>query len=158
MKQVLLLLLVTLLLIISGKIYGQTSPDKGKAAADTSSSMNTSKEYSEASVPLNPPPVSPSDSEDHFIYDPEVLNSWAILFFALAILLILVFAKPLQRLPPGTHMKLIVIGIVVFSALFLISAGFNSNQNAPAFGILGAIIGYILGNQNSPDKNKDAPH
>jgi hypothetical protein len=45
--------------------------------------------------------------------------------------------------------KFIVVTLVVIGTLFLIAAGFNNNQIAPAIGLLGTICGYLLGNRNA---------
>jgi MFS family permease len=39
--------------------------------------------------------------------------------------------------------------IVVVAALFLMTAGYDEKQTAPAFGLLGTILGYIFGKMDS---------
>jgi uncharacterized membrane protein YkgB len=41
--------------------------------------------------------------------------------------------------------KLLIITLIIFSVLFLITAGYDNNQIAPAVGLLGTIAGYLLG-------------
>jgi hypothetical protein len=41
--------------------------------------------------------------------------------------------------------RLIIVVIVVTASLILISGGYSTDQTAPAFGLFGSIIGYILG-------------
>jgi hypothetical protein len=50
----------------------------------------------------------------------------------------------LGRLTPEFY-KAFLILIVVFSALFLIVAGYTDQQTAPVFSLLGTIAGYIFG-------------
>ncbi|MEX6508819.1 hypothetical protein [Jiella sp. M17.18] len=51
--------------------------------------------------------------------------------------------------------------IVVIAALFLMTAGYNENQTAPAFGLLGTILGYIFGKidgrRGSPEHQSQTP-
>ncbi|MEZ2146369.1 hypothetical protein AAE026_29345 [Bradyrhizobium sp. DN5] len=52
--------------------------------------------------------------------------------------------------------KAFLILVVVFSALFLIVAGYTDQQTAPVFGLLGTIAGYIFGRLSStPDGQAD---
>jgi hypothetical protein len=41
--------------------------------------------------------------------------------------------------------RLVIVVIVVCASLILISGGYSTDQIAPAFGLFGSIIGYILG-------------
>ena len=58
--------------------------------------------------------------------------------------------------------RLVIVVIVVTASLILIAGGYSTNQTAPAFGLFGSIIGYILGSStrqtpgNTP-ANSDAP-
>jgi hypothetical protein len=44
--------------------------------------------------------------------------------------------------------RLVIVVIVVCASLILIAGGYSTNQTAPAFGLFGSIIGYILGSAN----------
>jgi quinol-cytochrome oxidoreductase complex cytochrome b subunit len=44
--------------------------------------------------------------------------------------------------------RLVIVVIVVTASLILIAGGYSTNQTAPAFGLFGSIIGYILGSAN----------
>src|ERR1700741_958411 len=44
--------------------------------------------------------------------------------------------------------KILRVVIVVCASLILIAGGYSTNQTAPAFGLFGSIIGYILGSAN----------
>ncbi len=48
-----------------------------------------------------------------------------------------------------------IILTVVFSALFLIVAGYSEQQTAPVFGLLGTIIGYLFGVTTKPKLDDD---
>ena len=58
--------------------------------------------------------------------------------------------------------RLVIVVIVVCASLILIAGGYSTNQTAPAFGLFGSIIGYILGSANrgvpgNTPANGDAP-
>jgi hypothetical protein len=58
--------------------------------------------------------------------------------------------------------RLVIVVIVVTASLILIAGGYSTDQTAPAFGLFGSIIGYILGSANrgtpgNPPANGDAP-
>ena len=60
--------------------------------------------------------------------------------------------------------RLVIVVIVVTASLILIAGGYSTDQTAPAFGLFGSIIGYILGSANrgapgtgNTPANGDAP-
>jgi hypothetical protein len=58
--------------------------------------------------------------------------------------------------------RLVIVVIVVTASLILIAGGYSTDQTAPAFGLFGSIIGYILGSANrgtpgTTPANGDAP-
>lgn len=93
-----------------------------------------------------------SSTAQSVLQNTEFLTSFIILIVGVLILSIVVFAKPLQRLNSDQHIKLIIVVLTVVASLFLIAYGFNSEQTAPAFGLLGTILGYILGKGNNNEK------
>lgn len=54
--------------------------------------------------------------------------------------------------------KLFAFVVVVFSAIFLIIAGYTDSQVAPAYSLLGTIIGYIFGRESSAKPTTGAPN
>ena len=46
---------------------------------------------------------------------------------------------------PEQTIRLLAVTLIVISTLFIITAGFDSEQIAPAMGLFGTIAGYILG-------------
>ncbi|MBC8356891.1 MAG: hypothetical protein H8E66_33385 [Planctomycetes bacterium] len=49
--------------------------------------------------------------------------------------------------------KAMTVPLVIFAGLFLVTAGYDRDQMAPMFGLLGTLIGYVLG-QNAAGKEK----
>ncbi|GAA3556291.1 hypothetical protein [Marinobacter xestospongiae] len=56
---------------------------------------------------------------------------------------------------PEQSIKLIVVTLIVISTLFIITAGFDSEQIAPAMGLFGTIAGYMLGRANSKEAHEE---
>jgi hypothetical protein len=44
-----------------------------------------------------------------------------------------------------------IVVVIVVSTLVLITAGYSNEQVAPAFGLFGTIVGYILGRMSAPN-------
>lgn len=51
----------------------------------------------------------------------------------------------IRQIPRDVILRIVVIPMAIMSALFLVVAGYDDSQIAPAMGLLGTIIGYILG-------------
>eukprot|EP01037_Dinobryon_pediforme_P023862 gene23862-25444_t len=49
---------------------------------------------------------------------------------------------------PDQFLRSFIVVIIVIAALILITAGFSNEQIAPAFGLFGTIVGYMLGRLN----------
>ena len=115
---------------------GQTSDSVGNeiVAEFSQESSNTTRPSS-----IERPQVSSYLSTDEFGLTVLVLL-FGVIVFGLAVLLI--YKKILLE---DQAMKILVIILVIISSLFLISAGFNSDQITPVIGLLGTIIGYLLG-------------
>jgi hypothetical protein len=109
-------------------------------------------------APSKPPPNLPNAVQYPGIGSPPVgsffskltpYEFWLTCLIAglgLATIGILVFAllRMPQTRPEDISRPLIVI-TVVFAALILVTAGYSNEQIAPAFGLFGTIVGYILG-------------
>ena len=64
--------------------------------------------------------------------------------FLMALLLLLSMRTVAHRRPEDVSRPIIVVTLIVAS-LILITAGYSNEQIAPAFGLFGTIVGYILG-------------
>ena len=97
----------------------------------------------------NPPPVQEKS------YIPpltarEIVLSILVLVFGLIILLlqaVLLRKKP-DRIDPEGILVLHAVTLIVIGTLFLICSGLSERQIAPAMGLFGTIIGYILGKRS----------
>jgi hypothetical protein len=71
--------------------------------------------------------------------------TFALLFFGLVILGLQFFMMHKANSDSQAMLKMSTVTLVIISTLFLITAGFSSEQIAPATGLLGTIVGYVLG-------------
>lgn len=46
--------------------------------------------------------------------------------------------------------RTLILVVIVFAALYLISAGYSNEQAAPVYGLLGTIAGYLFGRASEP--------
>jgi hypothetical protein len=76
--------------------------------------------------------------------------------FGLAVIYALLFA--LRRSPntrPEDIARPIIVVTVITGTLMLITVGYNNEQIAPAFGLFGTIVGYMLGRFAQPQQSGD---
>lgn len=53
--------------------------------------------------------------------------------------------------------KVFTVTVIVTAGLFLMTAGYTSEQIAPMYGLLGTIVGYLLGKANPSEQETQAP-
>lgn len=111
----------------------------------------------EIKVPDNPAGSNnqnPSNPLDTFQFH----LSEIIIGFGFVVILIQMFTlRRIVTLTADEIARNYAITIVVTAALVLVIAGYSSAQIAPAFGLFGTIVGYLLGRTNRrPDTNSEA--
>jgi uncharacterized membrane protein YhaH (DUF805 family) len=88
------------------------------------------------------------------------LSSWefalslTVLVFGLVIIGLEVFLVMKNKIDADNTVKFIVVTLIITSTLFLITAGYDNNQIAPAMGLLGTVAGYLLGRQQNGETKK----
>jgi hypothetical protein len=109
--------------------------------------------------PARPPPPSvPNPAEGSNLIDffnkktpYEFWLTCIILLFGLIVIAVLTFGmRGIQGRRPEDLSRSLIVVMVITSALVLITAGFSNDQIAPAFGLFGTIVGYMLGRLSSP--------
>jgi len=53
--------------------------------------------------------------------------------------------------------KVFTVTVIVTAGLFLMTAGYTSEQIAPMYGLLGTIVGYLLGKSSSSEQDAKKP-
>jgi uncharacterized membrane protein len=96
-------------------------------------------------------PGSHAALQDWWSVTNAMTTSVAVLLFGL---LVLFLATCLIRLGKSYQAVLRVFGtiLIITVSVFLVVAGYNSNQIAPVMGLLGTIAGYLLGKDTEPSR------
>lgn len=108
------------------------------------------------SVPDNQPPTGGTLPREVVLSSPEIIMSLAILLMG-AIVMIIVFmlARPAKLSSDGI-IKVTAVPLIIIAAVFLVTAGYSTNQLASVIGLLGTIAGYLLGaRQPAPRQGQD---
>lgn len=87
------------------------------------------------------------------ITDREQVLSYAILLFGAAVLTVQYLLLRSPKRDAHEILQLLAINLIVTGTLFLISAGFDSQQIAPGLGLFGTIAGYVLGRRAGDAKS-----
>jgi len=133
------------LLLLSFGAFSQTlqtqldvNPNVGNTqdVGGTSINQNTQK---------NPPPQTGKSSTVGWLSSFEFWMSFSVLSFGMLVFLVEIALVKLTKFQPEQTIKLLAVTLIVISTLFIITAGFDSEQIAPAMGLFGTIAGYMLG-------------
>ena len=77
----------------------------------------------------------------------------SVLAFGLIIMLLIVFVAYRCKYTASDTLRLVTVTLIVVATLFALSAGFDSEQIAPAMGLFGTIAGYLLGRTGRRKEN-----
>jgi hypothetical protein len=75
-----------------------------------------------------------------------------VLFGLVVILLLIGSLRTIHGRRPDDLARAVIVVTVIVAALILVTAGYSNEQIAPAFGLFGTIVGYILGRLNHPEQ------
>jgi len=106
-------------------------------------------------------PAPPTDAEKRKIDSSEKIREKGIssfefgldiivLGFGILIIMLEIYLVKINKIEPENVVKFVTVTLIIIATLFLITAGYNNDQIAPAMGLLGTIAGYLLGKSNSP--------
>ncbi len=85
----------------------------------------------------------------------EFMLSLVVLGFGLIALFLEVWLIKTGQIGEDNIVKFFVVTLIITATLFLITAGYDNDQIAPAMGLLGTIAGYLLGKaQGKKEENK----
>lgn len=99
-----------------------------------------------------------STSPDGQLVGPEYVLCTAVLIFGVTVVGFVMFVMLRRNLTwDDASFKAMTLPLVVFSGLFLITAGYDQHQVAPMFGLLGTLVGYILGRQSNDGRSSPTP-
>jgi cytochrome bd-type quinol oxidase subunit 1 len=129
---------IIIFLVLSYSSHNQTV---SKLTSDTISITHNVKSNP---APVEPAPIS-SPSKFGVLSSFEFTLSIAVLCFGLLIIILEIYLVRSKKLNQETLVKFILVTLIITGTLFLITAGYNNNQIAPAAGLFGTIAGYLLG-------------
>jgi hypothetical protein len=104
--------------------------------------------------PANPLPSSGSSGNlADFIFKKAPYEFWLtclIIAFGLTVLALYIYAiRNIQNRRPEDVSRALIVITVITGSLVLITAGYSNEQIAPAFGLFGTVIGYMLGRMSN---------
>jgi hypothetical protein len=95
-----------------------------------------------------------------FLSDFEFWLSAEILLFGLGVVVIEFLLLRKAPVTAEEALRVYAVTLIIVGTLFAITAGFDSNQIAPAMGLFGTIAGYLLGKRaalsEKSEKQRDA--
>jgi len=113
------------------------------------------KEMSSVVDTVPPPPESGGSFKVEALTSLEFYLSFIVLSFGVIVFVIEFACIRKVAFGPEESIKLVAVTLIIVSTLFIISAGFGSEEIAPAMGLFGTIAGYILGRTGSEKGGKD---
>jgi hypothetical protein len=104
-----------------------------------------------ASAGSNEPPVKRTAGADfRHLSSKEITLSALVLIFGTITLLFEFTLMRGKEFAPDEILKVLSLTLIIVGALFIITAGFGSDQIAPAMGLFGTIAGYLLAKRDNP--------
>lgn len=133
----------------------------GQTEADAIKTGTPTTEAPPSSLPPQQQPTQQQQSEEPSPYNPLDTYSFYLtaLFIGFGLIVILMQLAAMRRIETITADEIArncAITLVVVASVALLVSGYSSQQVAPAFGLFGTIIGYLLG-KASKREEQDAP-
>ena len=121
------------------------SPTPAKAPAATDHNGNSSED-ADSNAPPTPAELSaPPTGSRMLLSQYEFWLSAEVLIFGFAVLIAEFLLLRKTRINAEEALRVYAVSLIIIGTLFAITAGFDSNQIAPAMGLFGTIAGYLLG-------------
>jgi hypothetical protein len=121
------------------------------AAVASASQVLAQQQPGPAANPL-PNPSSGGNLID-FIFKKSPYEFWLtclIIAFGLTVLALYIYAiRNIENRRPEDVSRALIVITVITGSLVLITAGYSNEQIAPAFGLFGTVIGYMLGRMSN---------
>lgn len=141
---------------LSGGATGQTSPTPSVTpVAANSSQTKESGNRPPENLPINPPEPQGSSKEWAYLSSREFILALMVTILTLAALSMqFLLLRSASRIKPQDSLRIFGVILIILGTLFLITAGFSSQQMAPALGLFGTIAGYLLGRADRKGEEK----
>jgi glycerol uptake facilitator-like aquaporin len=134
--------------------FGRCPPYALVLAASALASASSALAQQLPAPPPNPRP-NPGSTGNliDFILKKSPYEFWLtclIITFGLAVLVLYIYAiRNIQNRRPEDVSRALIVITVITGSLVLITAGYSNEQIAPAFGLFGTVIGYMLGRMSN---------
>jgi len=155
MKRLLFLIVVELASVMTCAVLAQdTAPSGGQAAhsAQSASAIPTN-----TSAPESTRAGAGAVKAKKFLSDFEFWLSFEILLFGFGVILVEYKLLRNAKLSAEEALRVYAVTLIIVGTLFAITAGFDSNQIAPAMGLFGTIAGYLLGKRVAEGGKTEGP-
>jgi hypothetical protein len=133
------------LLLLSFSAFSQSLQTQQDAKANVSNVQSVDGASANGNMQKNPHPQIGKSSTVGWLSSFEFWMSFSVLSFGMLVFLVEIALVKLTKFQPEQTIKLLAVTLIVISTLFIITAGFDSEQIAPAMGLFGTIAGYMLG-------------
>ena len=142
-----LLLGLLCILLIAPLSYGQNTTSESKQPVQNQQERLNSPtaETDNGTSEKKAAPKMGSSAAVGWLSSFEFWMSFSVLVFGLLVFAIEIIMVRLTKFQPEQTIKLLAVTLIVISTLFIITAGFDSEQIAPAMGLFGTVAGYMLG-------------
>jgi uncharacterized membrane protein len=155
-------LILNLILIFGLSAIGYTqnnnAPQSNTPSANEGDSNTPAISEENNSPPkTNNPPSAPTVTvRNQYLTSYEFLITLMVSVIALlALLMEFTLLKRIPNLKAEETLRVFAVTLILLGTLFFITAGFDSNQVAPAMGLFGTVAGYLLGKSTSRNEDKD---
>jgi hypothetical protein len=149
------ILYILLALMITSVVLGEEAPQTNTNQVDTSSNLISFT----PSAPPDPLITNSQNNETVHLEQMEYAKTMSIYILAYGAALSL-FSGVIALKTKGWSQeatKVFTVTVIVTAGLFLMTAGYSSEQIAPMYGLLGTIVGYLLGKTGSSEQDTKKP-
>ena len=108
-------------------------------------SVAASSDQPAAKVPVAEKPATTKSKNILWRSDSETFLSSIVLIFGCLLFVAELVVIKVGNYNPDQSTKLVAVTLIIVGTLFIITAGFSSEQIAPAMGLFGTVAGYLLG-------------
>lgn len=150
-KTTLLVLLMSVLLPFMGNAQATEAKKAVEPKTAVTPPVKVVKKDTSAAVEAGAVTPKLNPEEPPYLTTKEVKLSYAVLIFAILVIgmVLFTFVQKSDVIEKSDLAKIITTVVIITSVLFLITCGYSATQIQPAFGLLGALAGYALGQQSA---------
>jgi hypothetical protein len=125
-------------------------------AQETSTSLSVAQTPAVGLGLENPEPTSQNSGPQivHFLSSLEFWLSVIVIVFGVFVVTLEYRLLARTKTNPSDIMRVLAVTLILVGSLFLITAGYSSNQISPVSGLFGTVAGYLLGRTQRKSRKK----